>query len=50
MFHDGEVFFTPAYPLEKVVDPTGPGDTFAKGLWVISQRAVRGRERCRGTT
>ena len=32
MFHQGEVFFAPAYPLEKVVDPTGAGDTFAGGF------------------
>lgn len=29
--HDG-VFTIPAYPTEKVVDPTGAGDTFAGGL------------------
>ncbi len=28
----GEVFFVPAYPLEKVFDPTGAGDTFAGGF------------------
>ena len=29
----GECFFlTPAYPLERVVDPTGAGDTFAAGF------------------
>ena len=32
MFHGGEVFFAPAYPLDKVVDPTGAGDTFAGGF------------------
>ena len=32
MFHQGEVFFAPAYPLDKVVDPTGAGDTFAGGF------------------
>ena len=32
MFQGGEVFFAPAYPLEKVVDPTGAGDTFAGGF------------------
>ena len=32
MFHRGEVFFAPAYPLDKVVDPTGAGDTFAGGF------------------
>jgi len=29
VFNDGDVFYVPAYPLEKVVDPTGAGDTFA---------------------
>ena len=32
MFQGGEVFFAPAYPLDKVVDPTGAGDTFAGGF------------------
>jgi sugar/nucleoside kinase (ribokinase family) len=33
---DGHTFFTPAYPLEDVFDPTGAGDTFAGGFlgWV----------------
>ena len=31
--HTGERFFaTPAYPVERVVDPTGAGDTFAAGF------------------
>lgn len=29
IFNDDDVFYVPAYPLEKVVDPTGAGDTFA---------------------
>jgi sugar/nucleoside kinase (ribokinase family) len=29
---DGQFFALPAYPLERVVDPTGAGDTFAGGL------------------
>ena len=29
---DGEFFSLPAYPLERVVDPTGAGDTFAGGF------------------
>lgn len=29
---DGEVFVAPAYPLEKVVDPTGAGDSFIGGV------------------
>jgi sugar/nucleoside kinase (ribokinase family) len=32
MFEDGKTFFSPAMPLEKVVDPTGAGDTFAGGF------------------
>ncbi len=33
LWHEGEVFFAPAYPLEEVADPTGAGDTFAGGLF-----------------
>ncbi len=32
MFENNKKFFTPAYPLDKVVDPTGAGDTFAGGF------------------
>jgi sugar/nucleoside kinase (ribokinase family) len=32
LFHDKEVFFAPALPLEDVFDPTGAGDTFAGGF------------------
>lgn len=32
LFHDNEVFFAPALPLEDVYDPTGAGDTFAGGF------------------
>tara|TARA_B100000780_G_scaffold278407_1_gene251824 strand:+ start:1345 stop:2265 length:921 start_codon:yes stop_codon:yes gene_type:complete len=32
MFEDGNTFFSPAMPLEKVIDPTGAGDTFAGGF------------------
>ncbi len=32
LFHDGNVFFAPALPLEKVIDPTGAGDSFAGGM------------------
>ena len=32
MFKGDKVFFSPAYPLEKVVDPTGAGDTFVGGF------------------
>jgi len=33
LWHRGEVFFIPAFPLEEVIDPTGAGDTFAGGLF-----------------
>jgi sugar/nucleoside kinase (ribokinase family) len=32
VFNDGDIFYAPAYPLERVVDPTGAGDTFAGGF------------------
>lgn len=32
LFHQDEVFFAPALPLEEVFDPTGAGDTFAGGF------------------
>jgi sugar/nucleoside kinase (ribokinase family) len=32
LFHDDEVFFAPALPLEDVFDPTGAGDSFAGGF------------------
>ncbi len=32
LFHDKDVFFAPALPLEEVFDPTGAGDTFAGGF------------------
>ena len=32
IFHNKDVFFAPALPLEEVFDPTGAGDTFAGGL------------------
>ena len=32
MISNGRFFFTPAYPLESVFDPTGAGDTFAGGF------------------
>lgn len=32
LFHDKEVFYAPALPLEDVFDPTGAGDTFAGGF------------------
>ncbi|AWI24973.1 PfkB family carbohydrate kinase [Flavobacterium pallidum] len=32
LFHNKDVFFAPALPLEEVFDPTGAGDTFAGGF------------------
>jgi sugar/nucleoside kinase (ribokinase family) len=32
LFHEAEVFYAPALPLEEVFDPTGAGDTFAGGF------------------
>jgi len=32
LFHNNQVFFAPALPLEEVFDPTGAGDTFAGGF------------------
>ncbi|MBT8264167.1 MAG: bifunctional hydroxymethylpyrimidine kinase/phosphomethylpyrimidine kinase, partial [Muriicola sp.] len=32
LFHDHNVFFAPALPLEEIFDPTGAGDTFAGGF------------------
>jgi sugar/nucleoside kinase (ribokinase family) len=32
LFHENDLFFCPALPLEEVFDPTGAGDTFAGGF------------------
>ena len=32
LFHNKDIFFAPALPLEEVFDPTGAGDTFAGGF------------------
>ena len=32
LFHQDQMFFAPALPIEEVVDPTGAGDTFAGGF------------------
>lgn len=32
LFHQDQVFYAPALPLEEVFDPTGAGDTFAGGF------------------
>ncbi len=44
MVSNGEFFFTPAYPLESVFDPTGAGDTFAGGfMGYLAQRGLTDR-------
>lgn len=43
VFERGGVFALPAYPLRRVVDPTGAGDAFAGGfLGAIAERIDRG--------
>ena len=32
LFHEDNLFFAPALPLDEVFDPTGAGDTFAGGF------------------
>jgi len=32
LFNEDKIFFAPAFPLKKVVDPTGAGDSFAGGF------------------
>jgi sugar/nucleoside kinase (ribokinase family) len=32
LFHESNIFYAPALPLEEVFDPTGAGDTFAGGF------------------
>ena len=32
LFHNNQIFFAPALPLEEIFDPTGAGDTFAGGF------------------
>ena len=32
LFHEENLFYAPALPLEEVFDPTGAGDTFAGGF------------------
>jgi len=42
LFHEDQVFFCPALPLEEVFDPTGAGDTFAGGFvgWLDKTRDI----------
>ncbi|MCX6166301.1 MAG: PfkB family carbohydrate kinase, partial [Ignavibacteriae bacterium] len=32
LFNENNTFIVPAFPLEKVIDPTGAGDSFAGGF------------------
>jgi len=50
LWHAGEIFFIPAYPVETVVDPTGAGDSFAGGLfgWLASRGSHRDEDLRRG--
>ena len=32
LFHGDDIFFAPAYPLKKITDPTGAGDSFGGGF------------------
>jgi len=32
LYNDGQIFLLPAYPTQKVIDPTGAGDSFAGGF------------------
>lgn len=41
LFDDAGTFWTPAYPLETIVDPTGAGDSFAGGLVSFLARTDR---------
>mgnify|MGYP005844284771 CR=1 FL=1 len=44
MFTDGGIFSAPAYPLERVFDPTGAGDSFAGGFMGFLANARDHRE------
>jgi sugar/nucleoside kinase (ribokinase family) len=44
-YSDAFKFGLPAYPIEKVIDPTGAGDTFAGGLMGYLSRAKRLNDR-----
>lgn len=40
LFHEGQVFSAPGFPLDSVIDPTGAGDAFAGGLVGYLARAA----------
>lgn len=41
LYGEGLIFMLPAYPTDKVIDPTGAGDTFAGGFMGVLARAKR---------
>lgn len=45
LFSGGKIFAAPALPLEKIVDPTGAGDTFAGGFMGYLAQSGRINER-----
>lgn len=45
LFFGGEIFSAPAFPIRRVVDPTGAGDTFAGGLMGYLAQNGAGLER-----
>jgi sugar/nucleoside kinase (ribokinase family) len=47
---DGDVFWSPAYPLEKVQDPTGAGDSFAGGFVGYLASTLSGDPHVEGST
>jgi sugar/nucleoside kinase (ribokinase family) len=42
MYSEGQYFMLPAFPVEKVVDPTGAGDTFAGGFFGYLSKTQEG--------
>jgi len=42
LFTDGTYFSAPSYPLEKIIDPTGAGDSYAGALmgWLAGQKVT----------
>ena len=48
LFRAGECFMAPAYPLERLIDPTGAGDAFAGGfMGYLASRGYRNAGECR---
>ena len=48
MFSEDGIFAVPAMPLERVVDPTGAGDSFAGGFMGFLAASGRGTQRVSG--